>query len=84
MYSLIKKSHLTIFVCQFGRFRYVRLLFGAASASVMFQRKRDKIFKVLPIVFGIADDIIVVAHDHDGTDYDKMLCKVLQTCRKEN
>ena len=42
-----------IFACQFGRYRYKKLPFGAALAGPMFQRKIDEVFKDLPNVFGI-------------------------------
>ena len=56
-------SYLTTFTCQFGRYRYKRLLFGAAPAGDMLQRKIDEIFKDLPNVFCIADDIFDVRYD---------------------
>ena len=52
-----KSSYLTIFTCQFGRYSYKRLPFGVAPAGDMFQRKTDDIYKDLPIVIGITDDI---------------------------
>ena len=52
-----KSSYFTMFVCQFGRYRYKRLPFGAALAGNMFQRKIDEIFKDMPNVFGIADKL---------------------------
>ena len=64
-------------MCQFSRYRYKRLLFGAAPAGDMFQRKRDEIFKDLPNVFGIAGDILVVGYDVDGKDHDDTLQRVL-------
>ena len=39
----------------------------------MFQRKIDEIFRDLPHVFGIADDILVVGNDIDGKDQDDTL-----------
>ena len=51
------KSYLTIFSCQFGRYRYTKLPFGTAPAGNMFQHKIDRIFKELPNVFNIANDI---------------------------
>ena len=36
----------------------------------MFQRQIGEIFKDLPNVFGIADDILVVVYDRDGKDHD--------------
>ena len=52
-----RSSYFTTFAYQFGRYRYKRLPFGAASAGEMFQRKIDKTFKDLHGVFGITDYI---------------------------
>ena len=79
-----RSSYLTTFACQFGRYRYKRLPFGAAPAGDMFQHKIDEIFKDLPNVFGIADDILVVRYDSDGKDHDKTLWWVLKICRNVN
>ena len=49
--------YVTTFACQFGRYGYIKLLYGAVLTSDMFQRKIDKLFQGLPSVFGIADDI---------------------------
>ena len=68
-----KSSYLTTFACQFGRYRYKRLLFGADPAEDIFQRKMDEIVKDLPNVFGIADGILVVGYDVDGKDHDNTL-----------
>ena len=59
------------FACQFGRYRYKRLPYGAAPTGDMFQI--DEIFKNLPNVFGIADDILIVGYDIAGKDHDEML-----------
>ena len=72
-----KLSYLTTFACQFGWYRYQRLPFGAAPAGNIFQRKMDEIFKDLPNVFGIADDILVLGYDVDGKDHDHTLWRVL-------
>ena len=50
----------------------------------MFQREIDEIFKDLPKVFGIADDILVAEYDVDGKDHDDTLQRVLQMCRQVN
>ena len=47
------------------------LLFGAALAGDMFQRKINEIYKDLPNVFGIADDILVVGYEPDSKDHDE-------------
>ena len=62
-----------MFACQFGRYRYKGLPFGAALARDMFHRKIDKISKELPNVFGIADDILVVGYEADGQNHDETL-----------
>ena len=55
------------------RYRYKRLPFEAAPTGIMFQQKMDKIFKDLPNVFGIADDILIVVYHNDGKDHDDTL-----------
>ena len=42
----------------------------------------DEIFKVLPNVFGIADDLLVVGYDADGKEHDETLWMVLQIYRQ--
>ena len=79
-----RSLYLTTFACQFGRYKYKRFPFGAAPAGNMFQRKIDKIFKDLPNVFGITDDIWVVGYGRDGKDHDDTLQRVLQRCRQVN
>ena len=79
-----RSSYLTTFACQFGRYRYKRLPFGAAPAGDMFQCKINQILRNLPNVFGIADDISVVCYDIDGKDHDEMLWQVLQIYRQVN
>ena len=50
----------------------------------MFQKKIIKIFKGLPNVFGIADDILIVGSNADGRDHDRILRQVMQVCHQEN
>ena len=42
-------------------------------AGDIFQGKIDEIFKDLPYVFGIIDDILVVGYGRDGKDHDDTL-----------
>ena len=79
-----KSSYLTTFPCQFGRYRLIRLSFGVAPMEDMFQRKINEIFKGLPNVFCIADDILIVGYDHNGRDHDRTLKQVVQFCCQEN
>ena len=77
--KLDKQSlYLTMFACPFGRYRYKHLPFGAALVGDMFQHKIDEIFNDIPNVFSIADDILVIGYDKDGTDHDKAVYKVLR------
>ena len=48
------------------------LSFGAAPTGDMLQQKNPKIFKDLPSVFGIADDVLVVGCDSNGKDHDEI------------
>ena len=41
-----RSSHLTMFACQFGMYRYKWFPFGAIQAGDMFQRTIDEIFKL--------------------------------------
>ena len=50
----------------------------------MFQRKIDVIFTEVLSVFGIAYDIVVIGYDKYSTDYDTVLHRVLQICKKES
>ena len=50
-------------------------MFGAAPAGDEFQRKRDKIFKDLPNVYGIADNILFVGYESDDKNHDDKLQK---------
>ena len=79
-----RSSYLTTFTCQFCSYRYKRLPFGEAPTDNTFQWKIEEIFKNLPNVFGIADDILVVCYDSDGKDHDEVLWNVLQIYRHMN
>ena len=48
------------------------------------REKKDEIFNELPNVFGIADYILVVAYNNDGTDWNRPLYRIWQICEKEN
>ena len=76
-------SYLTMFACPFHRYRYKHLSFGAAPVGDMFQHKID-IFNDMPNVFGIADDILVIGYDKDGTDHDKAVYNVIRQYQDVN
>ena len=46
--------------------------------GAMFQHKTDEIFNGMPNAFGIADDILVIGYDKDGTDHDEAVHNVLR------
>ena len=57
-----------MFACQFERYKYKRLPFGAALAGDMLQRKIDETFKYIQNIFSISDDILVAGYKADGKD----------------
>ena len=77
-----RSSYLNMFACQFGRYRHKR--FGAAPTGDMFQRKIDEIFKDLPNVSCIADDILVVYCNRDSKDHEVTPQRVLKEGRQVN
>ena len=79
-----RSSYFTIYTCQFGKYRFQRLPFGAAPTEDMFQRKIEEIFKDLPNVFGIAEDILAVGYDIDGKDHYDTIQRVVKICRQVN
>ena len=44
--------------------------------------KTSEIFKELPNIYGITDEILVIGYDRDSTDYDATLQRVQKICRK--
>ena len=79
-----KSLYIATFSCQCSRLKYKWLQFQTALAGDISQRKIGEIFRELPDVIYIADDILIVGHDGNSADHDKTLCRVLQICRKEN
>ena len=63
----------TTVACQFGKYRFTRLPLRVASAGNMFQQKIAKVFKDLPNVFVITDDISIVDCNANNRDHDKTL-----------
>ena len=77
-------SYLTTFLCQFGRYHYKCLPFGAVLEGNMFKRKINEIFNDILNVFGIADDILMIVYDKDRTDHDEAVYSVLEQCQDIN
>ena len=68
-----KSSQLIMLACQFGRYRYTRLLFKEVLVSDMFKQKPVEIFRGVSSIFGIGDDILIVGYNADGRNHDKTL-----------
>ena len=60
----------------FGRYCYLRLLFGLRSSQDEFQPKYDESFENLPGVKATVDDILVYGHTREKHDLN--LCNVIE------
>ena len=67
---------------QLDRFRYGGLPFWAIPVWDMLQKKIDERLKEQSNVFDIADDILVVGYDDDGTKHDRGIREVLRYVEK--
>ncbi len=76
-----ESSKLTTFNTPWGRFRYIRLPFGAKCSQDEFQRRMDFILSQCDGAVGIADDVIVFGEDE--ASHDKNLHQLMLTARKE-
>lgn len=83
-----ESSKLTTFQTPWGRYRYLRMLFGICPAPECFERKLDQNLEGLNGIYRIADDILITGRgasmneavkDHDGN-----LLKLLDRCRERN
>ena len=73
-------SCLCTFTTPWGRYRFVKMLYGISSASDEFQRLTDQCFQDLDGVTAVVDDLIVWAateEEHDGR-----LQAVLRRCEE--
>ena len=77
-----ESSLLCTFNTPFGRYRFKRLPFGVKLSQDIFQRKLDEVYRGIPNVMGIADDIVVCGSTE--TEHDQAFCKMLKATRKHN
>ena len=77
-----ESSLLCTFNTPFGRYRFKRLPFGVKLSQDIFQRKLDEVYKDIPNVMGIADDIVVCGSTE--SEHDQAFCKMLEATRKHN
>ena len=61
---------------------WTRLPFGVKLSQDIFQRKLDKVYKDIPNVIGIADDIVVCGSTKP--EHGQTFCKMLEATRKHN
>ena len=77
-----ESSYLCTFNTPFGRYRFKRLPFGVKVSQDIFQRKLDEVYKDIPNVTGIADDILVVGESQE--EHDEAFIKMLDASRANN
>ena len=75
-----RSSFLTTFHTHIGRFRFLRMPFGAKMSQDVFQMKMDLILEECPGVIGIHDDFVIYAIDDE--DHDANLINYLNVCQK--
>ena len=81
--SLSKESRpLTTFLLPQGRFRYCRCPMGLNASSDHYNKRSDEIFRGLPGVLKLIDDILIEAPDEDTLF--KRIETVLQRCKEHN
>ncbi|KAK6169762.1 hypothetical protein SNE40_020751 [Patella caerulea] len=74
-----KFKGITVFITPEGLFRYTRVPFELASASSLFQRMMDRIFKCMDGILYFQDDIFLHAKSKD--EHDKLRRTVLSKLR---
>ena len=77
-----ESSLLCTFNTPFGRYRFRRLPFGITLSQDIFQRKLDEVYRGIPNVMGIADDIVVCGSTK--AEHDQAFRKLLKAVCKHN
>ena len=75
-----KSSMLTTFNTHIGRFRYLRLPFGLNSSNEVFQKRMTQVFKGLPGITVMFDDVLV--HGKDLAEHDERVAQALKRTRE--
>ena len=72
---------LTAFGNIYGRYRYEKMPMGASHSSDILQVALHHIFtpEEYPFMCYIADDIVIVGNDNNGSDHDRNIQQVLKT-----
>ena len=83
-----ESSYLTTFWTPCGRYHWLRMPFRISTAPEEFQRRQHELFKGLPGVTVIADDILVYGSsdtvENATADHDQNLIGVLERARNCN
>ena len=77
-----ESSRLCTFNTPFGRYWFKRLPFGIVLSQDIFQRKLDEVYRDIPNVMGIADDIIVCGSSEQ--EHDKAFTEMPKATSKHN
>ena len=81
-------SYLTTFWTPFGRYRWLRMPFGIATAPEEYQRRQHEVLEGLPGIYVIADDILITGQGESKEealkDHDRNLLALLERAREVN
>ena len=81
-------SYLTTFWTPFGKYRWLRMPFGIATAPEEFQRRQHEVLEGLQGIHNIADDILITGqgetHEEAVQDHDRNLIALLERAREVN
>ena len=81
-------SYLTTFWTPFGRYRWLRMPFGIATAPQEFQHRQHELLEGLQGIYQIADDILITGqgetHEEAVQDHDRNLIALLERAREVN
>lgn len=66
----------------FGRLHFKRLPFGVIVSQDIFQRKLDDVYKSIPDVMGIADDVIISGSTEK--EHEQAFTRMLEASRTNN
>ena len=77
--KMFMPNHFSTFILQI---QICHTTIWTGAAGYMFQPKKEinKIFKDMPNVFDIADNLLLLGYDVDGRDHDRILSQPMQIC----
>ena len=78
----LRSSLLTTFNTPWGKYRWLRMLFGLKVSGDVFQERLDKVLRLVPGVLRIADDIVI--HGPTENTHDETVLIPCETARLNN